>query len=175
MRLNAKTIAAAALVAVAAFTGQANAAELKIAVLDSQKVINETNAAKRAVDTLKKQRDDAQKRINALEAPLVEKQRKLAEQEKVLAPDKFAEAQTAFQKDVATFRSQAQGIQDGLDKNGFALRKQITDVVKGVVNKLAAERKYDLVIPKAMAFYTSSNVTDITAEVLAQSNAALDK
>jgi outer membrane protein len=170
-----KTLAAAALIAAAAFVGQANAAELKIAVLDSQKVINDTNASKRAVETLKKNRDEAQKKINALEAPLVEKQKKLAEQQKVLAPDKFAEAQTAFQKDVAAFRAQAQTIQEGLEKNGFALRKQITDAVKGVVNKIAAERKYDLVIPKAMAFYTSANVTDITAEVLAQTNAALDK
>lgn len=173
--MNLKTIAAAALIAASAFTMQANAAELKVAILDSQKVVNDTNAAKRAVETLKKSRDEAQKKINALEAPLVEKQKKLVEQQKVLAPDKFAEAQAAFQKDVAAFRSQAQGIQDGLEKNGFALRKQITDAVKGVVNKIAAERKYDLVIPKAMAFYNSANVTDITSEVLAQTNAALDK
>ncbi len=163
-------------VAVMALTGvSAMAADLKIAVMDSQVVVNKTNAADRAVKTLKAARDAAQTKINALEAPLVEKQKKLAEQQKVLAPDKFAEAQKAFQQDVAKFRSQAQAIQVDLDKQGVNARKTITDTVKSVVDKIAKERGYDLVVPTAMVFYSSGNVVNITNDVLAETNKMLDK
>ncbi|MFZ2587226.1 MAG: OmpH family outer membrane protein [Alphaproteobacteria bacterium] len=159
----------------ASLSVSAMAAELKVAVLDGQMVINQTNAAKRAVETLKGARDAAQKQIAALEAPLVDKQKKLADQQKVLAPDKFAAEQQAFQKDVAAFRAKAGGIQTELEKKGLGLRKQIADTVRGIVESLSKQRGYDLVVPKAMVFYTSANVTDISAEVLAQANAALDK
>lgn len=158
-----------------ALAGNAVAAELKVAVLDGQMVINQTNAAKRAVDNLKAARDAAQKQIAALEAPLVDKQKKLADQQKVLAPDKFAAEKALFQKDVAGFRAKAEGIQAELEKKGLGLRKQIAETVKGIVESIAKERGYDVVLPKAMVFYSSANVTDISAEVLKQANAALDK
>lgn len=155
--------------------GAAVAAELKVAVLDGPMVINQTNAAKRAVETLKSSRDSAQKQIAALEAPLVDKQKKLVEQQKVLAPDKFAAEQKAFEQDVAAFRAKAEAIQADLEKKGLGLRKQIADTVRTIVDKLAKERGYDLVVSKSMVFSSSANVPDITAEVLKQANAALDK
>lgn len=155
--------------------GALMAAELKVAVLDSQEVINKTNAAKRAVDRLKQSRESAQTQISKLEAPLVEKQKKLAEQQKVMAPDKFAAEQESFQKDVMALQGKTESIRVNLEKEGLTLRKQIADAVKDVVAAIAKERGYDVVFPKAMAIYSGANVPDITAEVLTKVNAKLDK
>lgn len=150
-------------------------AQAKLAVFDAQQVINDTNAAKRAVQTLTSKRDAAQGKINELEKPLVEKQQKLREQQAVLAPDKFRQAQADFAKDLAKFRTDAQAIQANLDEDNMKIRKQIADAVRGVVEQIAKEKGYDAVLPKGMLFYASDKVPDISAEVLTRANKALDK
>lgn len=169
-----KTALMAAVMALGAAILPAHA-EGKLAVFDAQQVINGTNAAKRAISTLTTRRDAAQTKINALEKPLLEKQQKLREQQAVMAADKFKQAQADFAKDLAAFRVQAQQIQGDLDEENLKLRKQIADVVRSVVEQIAKEKGYDVILPKGMTFYTSANVPDISAEALARANKLLDK
>lgn len=173
-----KTIAkalAATVIAVGAWATPAHAAEGKIAVFDAQQVINGTNAAKRAVSTLTSKRNAAQSKIDALEKPLLEKRKKLGEQQSVMAADKFRAEQEAFAKELVAFRNKAQKIQNDLDEENMKLRKQIAEAVRTSVEQIAKEKGYDLVLPKGMTFYTSANVPDISAEAKARANKILDK
>ncbi|MCP5405085.1 MAG: OmpH family outer membrane protein [Pseudomonadaceae bacterium] len=171
-----KTVFLAAMMAFAAWAVQpAFAADMKVAVLDSQQAVNSTNAAKRAMDRIKASRAKALTEVEKLEAPLVEKKKKLMEQQKVMAPDKFAAEEQAFQKDIAALNSKVDAIRVNLDKEQLDLRRQIETAVKGVVEKIAKERGYDMVLPKALVIYSNDGVADITKEVVAQSNAVLDK
>ncbi len=150
-------------------------AELKVAVFDAPQVIAGTNAAKRAASTLEGRVKDAQNRIDAMEKPLLEKQKQLRDQQAVMAADKFKQAQEGFAKDLSVFRQQAQNIQQGLDDENIRLRKQIAEAVRGVVEQIAKEQKLDVVLPKGMVFFAGANVPDISAEVLKRANAVLDK
>ena len=152
-----------------------NAAPANVAVFDAQQVINGTNAAKRAVTELTSKRNAAQARIDALEKPLIEKQEKLRGQQSVMAADKFQAAQTEFAKELKTFRTQAQKIQNDLDEQNMKLRKEIADAVRTAVEGIAKEKGYDMVLPKAVTFYTSAAVADISTEVLSRANKTLDK
>lgn len=176
MNTTLKTTLAAAVLAVAGLVGTAHAqAKPTIAVFDAQQVINGTNAAKRAVTELTGKRNTAQSKIDALEKPLLEKQRTLASQQGVMAADKFKQAQVDFAKDLGAFRQQAQQIQTDLDDQNLKLRKQIADAVRTVVEQIAKEKGYDLVLPKGVTFYTSTNVPDISTDALARANKLLDK
>lgn len=169
-----KTIAAIALM-LGAWAVPAHAVDSKIAVFDAQQVINGTNAAKRAISALTGKRNAAQSKIDALEKPLLDKRKKLAEQQAVMAADKFRTEQEAFAKELVAFRNQAQQIQNGLDEDNMKLRKQIADAVRSAVEAIAKEKGYDVVLPKGMTFYTSANVPDISADALARANKLLDK
>lgn len=172
--MNIKNFAVAAAMGAAALTaGQAFAAELKVATLDAQQVINDTNAAKRAVSSLQAKRDAAQKQIDGMEAPLLEKRKKLADQN--LTGDKAKTAEEAFGKEVAEFREKAINIQRDLDQANLTARKQIADAVKTVVDTIAKEKGYDLVLPKSVLLYNTGNVPDISADTLKRANAILDK
>lgn len=167
---------ALAAIAVASFTAAAaQAADAKIAVFDAQDVINDTNAAKRAVTSLTGKRDAAQAKIDALKKPLIDKQNKLREQQGVLSAEKFQAAQAEFSKELAKFRTDAQNIQNDLDNENAKVRKELDDAVHTAVEALAKEKGYDLILPKGMTFYTSTNVPDISSEVLARTNKLLDK
>ena len=154
---------------------QPAAAQMKVAVFDAQEVITNTNAAKRAVSTLTSRRDGAQKKIDDLEKPLVEKQKQIRGQQAMMSPEKLQEAQAAFAKDLAKFRASAQEIQSDLDRENLKLRKDITDAVRQVVSQLATEQKLDMVLPKGAVFYSSAQVPDLTAEVLKRTNVLLDQ
>lgn len=175
MNTSIKLGLAAAVMALAGLVSVAHAADGKIAVFDAQQVINGTNAAKRAIGSLTSKRDAAQAKINGLEKPLLEKQKKLREQQAVMSPDKFNAEKEAFAKDLAAFRAQAQQIQNGLDEENLKLRKTIADAVRDVVEQIAKEKGYDVVLPKGLTFYTSANVPDISADALARANKLLDK
>ena len=161
--------------AVAAVVAAPAWAEMKVAVFDATMVMAGTNAAKRAAGALEGRVSSAQQRISALEKPLLEKQKQLREQAAVMAPDKAKEAQAAFAKDLAAFRTQAQQIQEDLDSENAKMRKRITDGVRTVVEQIAAEQKYDLILPKGLVFYSGKAVPDISDEVLKRANALLDK
>lgn len=171
-----KKLLIAATVAAASFTAlAAHAAESKIAVFDAQDVINDTNAAKRALTSLSTKRDAAQTKIDALKKPLIDKQNKLREQQAVMAPEKFQAAQAEFAKDLAKFRNDAQAVQADLDTETSKIRKDLDDAVRTSVEAIAKEKGYDLILPKGMTFYTSTAVPDISADVLARTNKLLDK
>lgn len=168
-------IVAAVAVACGAWAAAPAHAESKIAVFDAQQVINGTNAAKRAISELTGKRNTAQSRIDALEKPLLEKRKKLAEQQAVMAADKFRAEQEAFAKELVTFRNQAQKIQNDLDESNLKLRKNIADAVRTAVEAIAKEKGYDIVLPKGMTFYTSGQVPDISSDALVRANKMLDK
>jgi Skp family chaperone for outer membrane proteins len=173
--MNSRKFVAVVAIAVASLTAaNALAAELKVAMLDAQQVINDTNAAKKAVSSLQAKRDAAQKQIDGMEAPLLEKRKKLAA-DTTLTGDKAKAAEDSFGKEVAQFREKAINIQRDLDDANLTARKRIADAVKGVVEQIAKEKGYDLVVPKSVILYNNANVPDISAETLKRANAILDK
>lgn len=170
--LIAATVAATGLLAQPVL---AQTAAGSVATLDTLQVVNQTNAAKRALESLKGKRDAAQAKINQLEAPLLAKQKQLAEQQSSMDAAKLKTEQEAFRKQAADFRNQASQIQDGLQEEGLKLRKTIADAVTAAVADIAKEKNYDLVIPKSMVVFSSAKVVDISDEVLKRANAKLDK
>lgn len=146
----------------------------KIAVLDSQRVVNSTNAAKKAVKELTAARDAAQKKVKKLEKPLLEKRNALEEKKSVLSQEDFLKEQGKLRNDVRSFRLEAQTIQEDLERKNLTFRKKISDTVREVVAEYAKEKGYDIVLPKALLLY-ATDATDISDAVLARTNKKLGK
>lgn len=170
-----KSLIGALAIAVTLLVGSAAHAQAqgKIAVFDAQLIYAESNAAKRAGDQLKAKQQKANQEIQSLEKPLVEKQKELASQQTLLAPDKFKSAQQELQKDYIAYRNQAAKISQDFERDQFTARKQIADAMRAAVADLAKEKGYDLVLPKAMALYAAPGVPDISQDVLTRVNAKL--
>ncbi len=147
--------------------------DVKIAVLDAQEVINNTNAAKRAVEALKSRQAEAQKQIEDLEAPLISRREELERKRSAMTQEQFLEAQSGLRRDINQFRAEAQNIQESLDREQLRLRREIAETVKQEVEAMSAERNYTIVLPKGLVFFAVDSV-DISSEVLKRANAKLD-
>ncbi|MFZ2620817.1 MAG: OmpH family outer membrane protein [Alphaproteobacteria bacterium] len=147
-------------------------AELKVAVLDVVQVVNASSANQKAEQALTKQRDDAQGKINKLEAPLLEKQKKLEERKSVISQEQYLEEQGQLRKDIRQFKAEAQTLQEGLQREALRRRKEIIETVNGIVTTMAKARGYDVVVPKNVVLF-SSDAIDISKEVLDEVNKKL--
>ena len=164
-------------VALAATVISANAAEAKdqvIAVVDLQKVIGGSNAAKRDVEKLQGMAKKSQEKVKNLQKPLVEERKKLEQQRTVLSQEEFLEREAQLRKKINAYRNEEQDIQGALDRENLMLRRNINEAAFAAVKEIATKRKYSLVLQSNVTLYVGDTV-DITADVLKNVNKRLDK
>ncbi len=149
-------------------------AETSIAVVDMIEVLNESNAQKRNDIALAKKRDDFQEKINKMEAPLLEKKRRLEERRSMMTDEQFIEEQSQLRAEVREVRAEVQTLQESLQREVLRRRKEILGAVNSVVDSLAKAKGYDLVLDKNSIRFASDK-TNISKEVLKRVNKRLDK
>lgn len=161
----------------------ADAAELKIGVVDLQKVLKSTAAGKAA----QKQFDDLskakQKALKKQKAALDARQAKLAAGKKEIEaaiaalqgkePSEelkskaigFQDEARKFEKDYIDYDRAREATASELIKTEGDLLKPIEDKIRAKVDQLAKERGLGLVLSRAVAVY-ASDALDITAEII---------
>ncbi len=145
-----------------------------IATVDAQGIVNQTNAAQRAMKSLQKKTDEAQTEIDAMEAKISKQQETLEKKKGVVSESAFLDEQDKLRKSLREYRNKAQAIQEDIDRENMKLRKEITDVVRNVVEEIAKEKGYEAVIAHSLLLYSKENI-DISDEVLKRANQKLDK
>lgn len=163
------------------------AADVKVGVVDLQKVLKTTVAGKAA----QKKFDDLRK---AKQAQLEGKERDLGKREKELLGSRqeiekaaqesggkpteelkqkataFQEKVRKFEQDMMELEKKKREIVDELAKKEGELLKPIEDIIKTKVDAIAKERGLGLVLNRQVAIFVSDSL-DITAEVIKRCDA----
>jgi Skp family chaperone for outer membrane proteins len=141
------------------------AASLKIAVIDTAYVFDNTSAAATARDELKDQMAEAQEIIDNMEEVLRERDKELLEKKKTLSEEKFAEEELNFRKSYQEYRVKSQNMQDVFTRQGLGKKREIMVEIEDAVEEFATLKKYDLVVPRSSVVYSSASI-DISKEIL---------
>jgi outer membrane protein len=142
-------------------------ADMKIGVLDLNKVMMDSPQLEVAKKTLKGKFDVREKEILAAQktfqsdiekfskdSPTMDEKKKTAEQQRIVGQQKdLQEKQAKFQKDLNDAQNEAM---KGIVKN-----------IEGIVNDLATSKKFDLIIAKAGTAYNKPEL-EVTDEVIKQ-------
>lgn len=154
--------------------GAPASAETKIAVVDVQKIMRDSSAAK----SIRSQLESKQK---AFQAEIKKKEEEMQAQEKSLAGQRATLSPEAFEKKVNEFRTKATKMQkdvqakkSSLDSGFEKSLNDIQQVVNQVITDLAKEKSFNLAIPSGQLLYAEPGM-DITAEVLSRLNSKLPK
>lgn len=178
--MNYKNAIAAVAVAVCASllqVPQAVAADIpaaKVVTVDVQKVVKNASAAKRALDEIKKQRDEFQTEINKQEESLKKKDQDLTKQKGVLSAEAFEQKRKALQKDILTVQQGVQKKRSVLDAGYNKVLAEIQKNVLDIIKTLAKERGFDVALPSSQVLY-SNEALDVSDEVLKRLNDQLPK
>ena len=181
-KIRALFVAAAASVAVAGVMVTAPAAfaeekktDLKapvIAVVDVQKIMQESNASKGVSKSFESLRETYQKEISSLEDKLRKSEEELRKQQTVLAPDALAAKRRDFEKQVGevqkTVQNRKRALENALNEAMAVVHKSMVEIVADV----ARERGANLVLARQQ-FVLVDTQLDVTDTVMERVNKKL--
>lgn len=143
-------------------------AEEKIAIVDVQRVVNDSIVGKAAKSNLEEQINKAKLRLAGLKSEFEKQKSELEKQSAVLSGSALEQRKEALSKKQVEFQRAYQDMQQELGK---ANEKEIGKVIKqinDVVKELADSRGYAFVFEKdRQAVVFASSRIDITQEVIA--------
>jgi len=149
----------------------AAAEPLKVGVLDLQRCIQESNEGKRIAETLKKKQTEMQKDLDAKQQELLEMQKDMEKQSLMLSMDAKEDRQKDFEKKRRDLAYLIQDSNEEMKKAEQDARNDILRILGGVLEKIANEKKFDLITERANGgvLYVSKAL-DITDEVVVELN-----
>ncbi|BAI72255.1 outer membrane protein [Azospirillum sp. B510] len=153
----------------------ASTAELKapvIAVIDVQKIMQESNASKGITKSFEALRDSYQKEISALEDKLRKNEDELRKQQTVLSPEALANKRRDFEKQVAdvqkTVQTRKRALETSLNEAMAVVHKTMVEVVADI----SRERGANLVLARQQ-FVLVDTQLDVTDAVMERVNKKL--
>ena len=155
---------AAGLLAAALATASAQAAGLKIAVVDYGALLQASPEAKAAVSALRAEFLPKQKSLQTEAQALKVKQEKLQRNEATMTQDQVAQAQLDLREKYENLAREQQAIQDAVNTRRNELMSKLQKTLVAIVQNYARQHGYDLVLADGVIYSDAS--LDITPAVL---------
>ena len=157
------------LVAALVMPHQALAQGVSIIVFDLEVAVGASKAGQDMSKQLRDQAEDLRKRADKFGEDLQAEATKLQEQRSLITPDawkvKVEELQTKEQTNRQKFNAEGQAIQAG----GQKASREILNIADEELNKIAKERKADIVMNRKAVFFASPAI-DVTEELVERVN-----
>jgi outer membrane protein len=152
---------------------EARSQSSSIGVIDIQKVLRSSIAARSIRPQMEKLKANFQQRFKNSEAELLKAKQDL-ERERAILPEGFGERRKAFEGRVSDTQRQVQTVNRKLDRALANAMRQVHKNLREITKDLAKERSLQFVVPKrVMIFYEKR--FDITQEVSRRLNKKLPK
>lgn len=161
------------MLAILGSAGPVRAEGTKIAVVDIEKLLNESKAGKSIAQQIQDKQASFQKEFSAKEKELIDAQKKLSDEKKSLTAEEFVKKRKEFEEKLIETRKLFQKRRTDLDR---ALSDGLLQLRKNVVETTAAladKNGYDVVITRDSVVIADKTL-DITEQVLSDLNAKID-
>ena len=128
--------------------GSGWAAELKIAYVDIQRAINESNAGKDAKKAITKDVEKFQRLIADKQKELQTMKESFEKQALMLTPDARANKEKEYQNKLREFQRWGEDNQNELNQKRMEMERNISIALVKVIQKLGADEGYTLILEK---------------------------
>ncbi len=166
MRNGKLWLAAAAVAAVTVLGGAAYAEGIKVAVIDVNKILNESEAGKEAKVKMEARYEELKKKIEVKNDEAKKMKEELDKQKILLGKEKLKEREDALKAKVDELRQLTQESEKEMQNRQGEVTREILKAIEGRLDKYIADEKFDLVLEKSAGVIHSNPSLDITAKVL---------
>jgi outer membrane protein len=151
----------------------APAGPIRVAVIDTEKILLSSNAGKKVVADLKRLQEQREKELGARAAELKDLQTKINDGRLSLAQDKLADLSKQYEeKEIAIRRAQDDATRE-LNKKRDDMLAQIDQRVMPVINQVGKDLGYTLIFRKfESGLIYADEAIDITGTVIQRLDAA---
>jgi outer membrane protein len=149
------------------FLGTALAADYKIAYVDIQKAVNESNAGKDAKKVITKEVEKFQRLIADKQKELQTLKESLEKQAPMLTPDARATREKEYQNKLREFQRWGEDTQNEINQKRMEMERNISLGLLKVIQKVGADDSYTLILEKNenLVLFVSKTI-DITDRVI---------
>ena len=156
---------AAGLLVSALAAASAQAAALKIGVVNYGVLVQSSPQYKAAIASLRAEFLPKQKQLQAEAKALQAKQQKLQRNEATMTQDQVAQAELDLREKVESFRQESAKVQDALNTRRTELFTKVQNAIALVVQRYAKQHGYNLVMMNDGVIYADSGL-DLTPAIL---------
>ena len=159
-------ILAAMVAAVLATAGPASAEGIKVAVIDVNKVLNESEAGKAARKKMEDRYEQLKKKVDAVSEEARKMKEDLDKQKILLGKEKLKEKEEALNAKVSELRQITQESEKEMQNRQGELTREVLKIVEAQVDKIVKDEKIDLLLERSSGVVHFNPSMDITSKVL---------
>ena len=171
MRPFSRFVLAAAVAAFVALFGRTASAQMKVAVVDVQRAVMQTEDGLRAQATLKKLFDSRQQELNKRQTDLQKQKEDIDKQSRVLSQAALQKKVDDWQKQMVELQTTFVEYNKELEKKQKELTDPIFERVIAAIKRIAGTDGYDLIVDRATVAFSRSDL-DLTDRVIQLANGA---
>ena len=146
-------------------------ADMKVGVIDLQKVLTTSPQVKQARNKLMAKFDPSKNEIAALQKSLRDDFDKLSKNKAVMKDDERKALETKIDSEQKDLRTKATDFEQKFNQEEEKTMQDVTKQIQNVVDKFATDNKYDLIIAKGATAYNNPSF-DVTPQVVDALNKA---
>lgn len=143
---------------------------LKIAVIDVNKILNESEAGKEARKKMEARYEELKKKIEKVNQEARTMKEELDKQKILLGKEKAREREEALAGKVGELRQLTQEAEKEMQARQGELTREILKRVEGKIDKVVEEEKIDLLLDRGSGVVHAATSLDITDKVLSLVN-----
>ena len=144
-------------------------AQTRVAVVDTQRAVMETEDGLRAQASLKKHFDQKQRELDGKQNRLAKEREDIEKQRGVLSKQALATRVEKWQREMVSLQSVFVDYNKELQKKQSELTQPIFAKTMGIIRRIATKNGYDVVLDKQAVPYSRSDL-DLTDRVITQYN-----
>ena len=146
----------------------------KIAIIDTDKIIQESIAVLDIQKKVEKKKIAYETEINKKQTILMAEQKKLQDKQAITSQDSLQKEAKAFEEKVDNLKNFVDKKQNSLKNASLDAMGKVNDAMKAVVADLSKEKQIDAIFPSSQVIYFQEHL-DITSEVLVLLNKKITK
>ena len=146
------------------------AQELKVAVVDIQRALDNSDMLKKARNVFQKKFAPDKKKVRKMEIDLRQLKADLEKRKNLLTGEAVAELSEEYQRKLRSYQRFRQDAQAVVDRENRRLTIKNNEIMKQVLDELVKENGFSLILAKGQYLFASSSI-DITDLVIARLNA----
>lgn len=169
MRFPARLSLVAAALSLGLMGAPAHADGMKVAVVDVQRAVMQTEDGLRAQASLKKMFDSRQQELNKRQTDLQKQKEDIDKQSKVLSQAALQKKVDEWQKEMVELQQTFVEYNKELEKKQKEMTDPIFERVIGAIKRIAGTDSYDLIVDRATVAFARSDL-DLTDRVIQIAN-----
>jgi Skp family chaperone for outer membrane proteins len=143
-----------------------------VGVVDIQRIMRESAAAKSIQGQIEKLRASYQQEITKQENELRTAEQELNRQRTLVSPDAFNERRRQFEQKVGNLQRDVQNRKRALDQSFSTAMRNVENSLREIIEQMVAERRLNLVLIKSQTIFNAPEL-EMTDEVMKRLNAKL--